>query len=205
MRTAIYIDALNLYYGCLKKTPYKWLDLQALFSNILQETHTITHIKYFTTLIKPVAQDNRPKQRQETYIRALETHIPKISVSYGHFLRYKILMPRAEPPHKMVKVIDTEEKGADVNLSVHLLNDAWLDKYDCGVVVSNDSDMAEAMNLVKKHHEKILGLVTPSERTSKHLRKYADFVKTIRKADLKKSQLPNPIPNSNITKPKAWA
>ena len=36
----------------------------------------------------------------------------------------------------------TEEKGSAVNLAVHLLNDGWLDAYDCAVVISNDSDLA---------------------------------------------------------------
>jgi uncharacterized LabA/DUF88 family protein len=44
-------------------------------------------------------------------------------------------------------IIKTEEKGSDVNLAVHLLNDAWLDHYDCAVVVSNDSDLAEDLYL----------------------------------------------------------
>lgn len=30
MRTIIYVDALNLYYGTLEQTSYKWLDLHAL-------------------------------------------------------------------------------------------------------------------------------------------------------------------------------
>ncbi|HHT9772358.1 TPA: NYN domain-containing protein, partial [Legionella pneumophila] len=33
-RTTIYIDGFNLYYGCLKRTSYKWLDLKALFINL---------------------------------------------------------------------------------------------------------------------------------------------------------------------------
>ena len=61
-------------------------------------------------------------------------------------------MANADPPPNTVNVIKTEEKGSDVNLAVHLLNDAWLNKYECAVIVSNDSDMAEAMRLVKAHH-----------------------------------------------------
>ena len=26
MVTNVYVDGFNLYYGCLKSTPYKWLD-----------------------------------------------------------------------------------------------------------------------------------------------------------------------------------
>jgi 6-hydroxy-3-succinoylpyridine 3-monooxygenase len=35
IRTRIYIDGYNLYYGCLKNTPFKWLDVQALAERIL--------------------------------------------------------------------------------------------------------------------------------------------------------------------------
>lgn len=31
LRTRVYIDGYNLYYGCLKGTAYKWLDLHVLF------------------------------------------------------------------------------------------------------------------------------------------------------------------------------
>jgi len=49
-----------------------------------------------------------------------------------------------------VKIVKTEEKGSDVNLAVHLLNDAWLNLYDCAVVISNDSDLAESCRLVSR-------------------------------------------------------
>jgi hypothetical protein len=35
MRTAVYVDGFNLYFGVLKRTPYKWLDLQRLFESVL--------------------------------------------------------------------------------------------------------------------------------------------------------------------------
>ena len=103
-------------------------------------------------------------------------------------------------------MIKTEEKGSDVNLAVHLLNDAWLDAYDCAVVVSNDSDLAEAMRLVRFHHpSKIIGLISPEEgRTSKQLKIHANFVRHIRKSALAASLLPSPILGTSIHKPAAW-
>ena len=59
-------------------------------------------------------------------------------------------MANASPPPPTCRVIKTEEKGTDVSFSVHLLNDAWLDTYDCAVLVTNDSDMKEAMKLAKR-------------------------------------------------------
>ncbi len=47
-RTIVYVDGFNLYYGSLRKTIYKWLDLRAFFSNLLGKQHNITEIKYFT-------------------------------------------------------------------------------------------------------------------------------------------------------------
>ena len=72
-------------------------------------------------------------------------------------------MPLADPTddRRTAEVFKTEEKGSDVNLAVHLLNDCWLDLYECAVVVSNDSDLAEAMRLVNGCRGKMIGLVTP--------------------------------------------
>jgi uncharacterized LabA/DUF88 family protein len=106
---------------------------------------------------------------------------------------------------KFVNVIKTEEKGSDVNIAVHLLNDAWLDHYDCAVIVSNDSDLTESLRLVKEQHKKKIGLITPGKtHPSRELLKYADFTKRIRKGVLGASQLPDPIPGTTIHKPKVW-
>ena len=105
-----------------------------------------------------------------------------------------------------MEVVRTEEKASDVNLAVHLLNDSWLDAYDCAVVVTNDSDIAEAMRLVKQHHHKLIGLATPGNRhPSRQLMAHADFSLHIRnKTVLQQSQLPLVIPGTTIRKPTAW-
>jgi uncharacterized LabA/DUF88 family protein len=143
---------------------------------------------------------------RDNYIRALQSFIPEFSVYYGHFMRHKVMMPLANPvsSKKFELVIKTEEKGSDVNLAVHLINDAWSDKYDCAIVVSNDSDLAEAMKLVKSLGKSI-GLVMPGKgHPSKELMQYADFIKKIREGVLKYSQLPDLIPGTNLKKPKEW-
>jgi hypothetical protein len=35
MRTIVYIDGFNLYYGAVKGTPYKWLDLKSVCQKLL--------------------------------------------------------------------------------------------------------------------------------------------------------------------------
>ncbi len=207
MRTSVYIDGFNLYYRALKGTLYKWLDLKKLVSHLLHPKHQITSIKYFTAIVSGRIDTQQPI-RQKTYIRALEKFIPEFSVHYGHFLSHEVFMPNApiSSPPSFSKVYKTEEKGSDVNLAVHLLNDAWLNQYDCAVIISNDSDLAEALRLIRDQDNKVIGLLSPilKGHPSKELQKYANFVKRIRKGVLAQSQLPPTIPNTNIYKPSNW-
>jgi uncharacterized LabA/DUF88 family protein len=207
MRTIVYIDGFNLYYRAVKNTNYKWLDFKSLFRNLLSSENSIIQIKYFTALVSGKQNPQKPI-KQLTFIRALEAYIPEIKIFYGHFLSHEISAPLSKPTPecKNVKIIKTEEKGSDVNIAVHLVNDAWLNNFDCAVVVSNDSDLAEALRLVKEHHpEKIIGLIMPGKgHPSNELMKHSDFIKKIRSGILASSQLPNPIPNTNIYKPVNW-
>ena len=206
MRTYVYIDGFNFYYRAVKDTPYKWLDFNTLFQHLLNPKNQIISIKYFTALVSGKFDPDQPI-RQKTYLRAIQKYIPQLSVYYGHFLSHEIFAPLAKPEgnKRFVRIIKTEEKGSDVNLAIHVLNDAWLDLYDCAVIVSNDSDLAESFRLVKEQHNKVIGLITPGKgHPSRELRKYADVTKRIRKGVLAISQLPDPIPGTTIYKHKVW-
>lgn len=206
-RTNVYIDGFNFYYGCVRGRPWKWLDLGSLFEKALGPQNKINKIKYFTARVQPSTSDPDVNVRQDTYLRALAAHCSDVEVYFGHFLRHPVRMEHVNPPPPTVEVWKNEEKGSDVNLALHVLNDAWLDAYDCAVIVSNDSDLAEALRLVKARHRKVVGLITPGapkRKTSKQLRDHADFVRPIRTWMLRDSQLPDPIPGTTIRKPDRW-
>jgi hypothetical protein len=59
MKTFVYVDAFNLYYGAVKDTPYKWLDLQALCRVMLPQ-NTVARIKYFTARVQTAHRTSRP-------------------------------------------------------------------------------------------------------------------------------------------------
>ena len=44
----VYIDGFNLYYGALKQSAYRWLDLSRNCQTLLR-SDTIEEIKYFTS------------------------------------------------------------------------------------------------------------------------------------------------------------
>ena len=207
MRTFVYVDGFNLFYGALKGTPFKWLDPVSLFEKVLHPRHDILKVKYFTARVSGTPTDPSKPQRQDVYLRALQHYRPEVEVYFGHFLSHKVRVPLVQPVgnRRTAEVIRTEEKGSDVNLAVHLLNDGWLDAYDCAVVVSNDSDIAEAMRLVRHHDGKRIGLVTPGTgRPSRQLMTHADFSRHLRPNALQRSQLPDRIPGTNIRKPERW-
>jgi len=97
MRTIVYIDAFNLYYGCLKGTPYRWLNLEQLSRLLLSANNTITRIKYFTARVSARPGDLDQPNRHQLYLRALGT-LPKVEVHYGHYLTHEVMMPVASPP-----------------------------------------------------------------------------------------------------------
>ena len=139
----IYVDGFNLFYGCLKDTDYKWLDIGALCRRLVP-SNPINRIRYFTSRIssRPDAPDGRA--HQDAYLRALAT-IDGLSIHLGHFHSPRVRLPVSDPSacggQRTVEVIKTQEKGSDVNLATFLLLDAFRRETDIAVVVSNDSDL----------------------------------------------------------------
>jgi uncharacterized LabA/DUF88 family protein len=218
-RAYIYIDGLKFYYGLVKNTPYKWLDFKALFTKILPKDFEILKIKYFTAIVKAFPSDPQAPHRQKIYLEALKKYIPELEIYYGSFLANKRIKKLASPitdytgkKIEYASVVEPEEKGSDVNLAVHLLNDSWLDYYDWAVVVSNDGDLASALRLVKEQNgKKILLIPTFSKKGKNKMKKptsrlleYADDLRYIRVSTLAKCQLPEKIPGTNLHKPPEW-
>ena len=192
---------------CSNGTRWQWLDAAALLECVFQPHHRILAVNYFTARVSGTSADPSKPQRQDVYLRAVQRYRPEVEVYFGRFLSHKVRAPLAHPASKRrtVEIIKIEEKGSDVNLAVHLLNDGWRDASDCGVVVSNDYDIAEALRLVRKLPGKRIGLVTPGKgRPSRQLIAHAGFSGRIRVNGLQRSQLPDPIPGTNIRKPVGW-
>ena len=60
------------------------------------------------------------------------------------------------------------------------MNDAWSNKFDCAVVVSNDSDLKESLRIATQDLRKVIGVINPrGDTTTKELIKYADFYKKV--------------------------
>jgi hypothetical protein len=105
-----------------------------------------------------------------------------------------------------------EEKRTDVNIAIHLVADAYLDQADRLVIVSGDSDLVPAIDLIKEHYpEKQVIVYIPSRDPARgaavEIRTAADKDRTFPQSLLRVSQLPVDVElgnNKRVTKPQGW-
>lgn len=207
MATIVYIDGFNFYYGAVKGTQHKWLDYEALCKRLLPRDNLLK-IRYFTARISARPNDPQQPARQDAYLRALATS-PLIEIHYGHYVTRPTRMPLANPPAtgaRTVEVLKTEEKGSDVNLATYLLLDAFKQRCDTAVVMSNDSDLAEPVRIARTEAGIKVGVVNPHQAKYRSRRLQGTFFKQLRPNILGQTQLPTVLKDANgeIRKPSKW-
>jgi hypothetical protein len=258
IRTFLYIDGFNLYYGAVKGTPYRWLDIVALGRLLLPRHCVIEKARYFTARVSGAEDPDAPR-RQHAYLSALAT-CPEVELHYGRFLAKTVWRPltnlpvagatihspvavslpagvhrvsggslaaasrlvvgtypaRSEArkrkqtsrplPDAMIAECHTmEEKGSDVNLAAHLLNDAWKGLFDAAAIISNDTDLVTPVQIVTAERAKPVFVICPGRwQMAPDLERVASYKRHIRRSMLAQSQLPDPIPGTAIRKPAGW-
>ncbi|MBA7615329.1 6-hydroxy-3-succinoylpyridine 3-monooxygenase HspA [subsurface metagenome] len=224
-QTNLYVDGFNLYYSAVRGTQYKWLNIATLCQILLPHIN-IHRIKYFSARVKASKHDPDAPTRQDFYLRACET-IPNLEVIEGHFVRWPRLMPqyplaypnypRFDEPPIRVQVQRTEEKGSDVNLATHLLYDCFTKDFDEAVVISNDSDLALPIEIVRTKLQRNVVIINPHRtemvkkykncRISQDLKRVATYcIHSINTKVLASSQFPSTLTDSkgSFSKPATW-
>lgn len=235
LRTRIYIDGYNFYYGCLRGTPHKWLDLLPLFENHILPSALLKDgdghirqsallpspsIKFFTAkIIESVARSTDSVSSQARYHTALrKLHDGRIELIEGYYAvnKMKVKVVDADEPNrpprecKEVQAWKVEEKQSDVNLALQVYHDAITGQIDHAVIVTNDTDIAPALAMIRAHTQVLMGVVVP---TIDHTRPpNTDLVKLahwtrrhINSSELAACQLPRVIPGKRPTiKPDSW-
>lgn len=214
MRANVYIDGFNLYFGSLKGTRFKWLNLFTMCSRLLPGRE-INRIRYFSARVSPLPHDPGAPDRQDAYLRALET-LPDLTVHLGRFTSrpvslpvFPLTYPNRNSPAQTVRVLRTEEKRSDVNLATFLMLDCVDDEFEEVVVISNDSDLVLPIELAAARFRKITGVISPQRRNqfSRSLLGVANwYVREINRSVLAASQFPDVVqhPRGPITKPASW-
>lgn len=207
MKTNVYIDGFNFYYGAVKGTSHKWLNFDTL-SRKLFPKNEIHRIRYFTALVVARPPDLQQPVRQQTYLRALET-VPNLSVHLGSFRTRKTRAALVNPPRrgpKTVEVWKTEEKGSDVNLATYLLLDAFQKDCEVAIVFSNDADLKQPIEIARNDLNIAVGVVNPHPPKRRSLDLQPTFFKQLRAGPLAASQFPPELRDANgsFRKPTTW-
>lgn len=212
--TFVYVDGFNLYYRKLENTPYKWVNVRRL-AELLLPQNDVQEVHYFTAKIVPRPGDdpNKP-QRQQTYLRALAS--VGVKITYGTFQT----MPKRRPllneivlaggaklaAGSHVWIVNTEEKGSDVNLATRLLGNAAASRCELSVVVSNDSDLELPIRTCCQELGHPVGVLSTQSSNSLALKSGATFYKQIRNGVLRASQFDGTLTDAagEIHKPPQW-
>ncbi len=227
MRTITYIDGFNLYFGCLKSLPHcRWLDVWELAQAVCKTndpSSELTLVRYFTA---PVGARLSKRgavsvKAQQDYLRALAAYQPNVDIIQGKFFYAEGQYHENIKPLDLdtkVAVIRAEEKQTDVNIAVHMMADAADDLCDQQVLISNDSDCAPALAMIRKRHPNIVrGVIAPlpsthlssknRRRPSSELTALSNWTReSISESLLANCQLPDRIPTRKrpVEKPAHW-
>ncbi len=206
MRANIYIDGFNLYYGAVKNTRYKWLDIGRLFA-MLRPHDEIQTIYYFTAEIS-----GSHHAHQMAYLSALAT-LPKLKIILGKYKLKQVLCGVAACKFRCGRAFYVpEEKRTDVQMALQLTHDAWTDACDRFILVSGDSDLVPAVRAVKSiAPDKKVVVYIPARNEKRgaalELRGTADKARILPNELIRRAQFPAKIPDGFgdfVHKPESW-
>ena len=224
LRTIAYIDGYNLYYGCLRGTPYKWLDVITLCRSLVRSQNPdaeLIQTKFFTAEIKTKFSSHGRKglASQHSYHRALKAmYSPEaFEIIKGYHISEPSKLPINQEPFNLddrVSVIRIEEKLTDVNIAAHMIEDAVI-KQSCEQVVllTSDTDLTPPLEVIRRHKpDTTIGIVLPrregkSRMPNRTLSAHADWTRDlIRNEELQAAQMPDLVPTNKkpAIKPDYW-
>lgn len=186
-RTIAYVDGSNLYYGLLRGTANKWLDLTAFVKKQLNAEHDVVCVKYFASRVIDKSKDHHKSARQDKYFDAIRNY-GGVELIEGYYRERKEYLQAATdvclscekvPRPGFVRGYRATEMLTDVNIATALLQDAYEDKADAFVIVSGDSDLSPAARIVRYATKKQVIVLNPQRSISNELRRYSTLYRNL--------------------------
>lgn len=185
VRVVAYIDGFNLYHAIhnLRRDDLKWIDLRQLMECFIDpQNQEIVAIYYFSAIAEWLPE---PAKRHKLFIDAQK--LVGVTPILGSFKEKERSCKKCGASWK-----GHEEKQSDVNIAVWMVQEAFKDNYDEAFLVSQDSDIAPALRLIRElpKARRIKVIAPPRLRHSKELAQYAHKTPTIKMIHLERSRLP---------------
>ena len=158
MRVSAFVDGFNLYHALdgAGQDYLKWIDLRRL-CQVFAPTpdHELGSVYYFSAFATWRPEAHR---RHKAFVLALAA--VGVTTVMGKFKEKDRVCWNCRFRWK-----DHEEKETDVNIALHLLRDAYQDRFDRALLVSGDSDLAPAVRMVRElFPQKAVRIIAPYGR-----------------------------------------
>jgi uncharacterized LabA/DUF88 family protein len=202
-KVIVYIDGFNLYHGLVEKgwRRYLWLNIQKMAENLMMFNQELVCTKYFTARIR--VGDKDKKQRQTTYIEALQT-LTNLEIVEGKYHSEPYLCRNCGFLHNV-----PSEKMTDVNIASEMIIDAVKDKYDIGLLISADADLVPAIKIIRGNYaEKRVTVGFPPARYSKDVADSVNSSFYLSRAHFARNQLDEKITRGDgfiLQRPITWS
>lgn len=131
-RVGIFIDGPNLYGGAKRLTGNGGVDIRALGTWIAQGRN-IAELVFWTGQLKQEVNVTTYAGQQRLFA-SIEQNIPNARIGRAHLVK---------------RFGRWVEKGVDVGVALDLVIGAYEDRWDVGVAVTGDGDLARAGSLVR--------------------------------------------------------
>jgi len=180
----------------------------------------VDRVAYCTAPLQSLPNDPDVVNRQQIYLRALDAN-PRIDIHLGKFVRRTPRLFRIPDADclccsveyegspcgccrtRTTQVVRFEEKGSDVQLAVQLVSDAHRGLMDLAVVISNDSDLQPALDLVRDLNISVM-VASPHPSGKSLVGTTRGF---LNKGRLRTSQMPRSVVDAQgrtVTRPRTW-
>lgn len=177
LRAAVYIDGFNVYHAIadLKLHHLKWVNYDVLARRIIRHGEQLERVVWCTAVNKK----NLQKMLRWREFRKAQLSVGVICAE-GHFTE--------EPRrcHEGHDYLHPTEKEGDVNLAIHLISDAHLNRFDVAYLVTADSDQVATAKMMKERfpEKQIISVAPPKRSHSKEIISYVDDTRAIEVATL---------------------
>ena len=179
----VFIDGANLYKGVQDIRLRKPVNIEKL-SHKLVGGRELVRIYYYNT--PSPSSDFEEQKGHQAFLDSLGW-INNLQRRMGRILpkTYSAECPKCQ---ERVELKTHIQKGVDTRIAVDMVTFAHTDAYDVAILISGDSDLAEAVDHIREHTKKKVENACTSRGWAKTLRESAD-VKIILDAEYLKDCL----------------
>ena len=206
-KVIVYVDGFNFYYGLKtisqrdrRWKKFYWLDVVDFFSKMLPEKQELVEVNYFSARI----HDVDAAKRQDLFFSANKLNT-KFHLILGKYLKKEMTCNNCGNT-----IYTYEEKETDVRIATRMINDVQKKQCNITIIVSADSDLIPAIELIKDiEPEHKIYVYFPPLRYSISLSNICDAERKLSgyKSRFNQSMLPDEItlPNNVLIKrPANW-